>query len=82
VKIRGQGYSFSSGEWEAEAAGVAAPIFDQNGDITAALTISGPVQRFTPVVVARYIREVTRIAAQISKDIGYSTLPLQVAKEY
>jgi IclR family transcriptional regulator, KDG regulon repressor len=81
-KIRRQGYAYSSGEWEAEAAGVAAPIFDQNGDITAALTISGPVQRFTSDVVVRYIDEVTRVAAQISKDMGYSSIPLQVAKEY
>jgi DNA-binding IclR family transcriptional regulator len=81
-KIRRQGYAFSSGEWEAEAAGVAAPIFDQNGDIAAALTISGPAQRFTLDVVARYVREVTRIASQISKELGYSSILLPVVKEY
>ena len=46
-KIQRQGYAVSKGEWVLEASGVAAPIFDQFGDITAALTISGPSQRFT-----------------------------------
>jgi IclR family KDG regulon transcriptional repressor len=81
VKIRQQGYAVSTGEWEAEAAGVAAPIFDQKGAIAAALTISGPVQRFTQKVVARYIGEVTRYAAQISKEMGYSDVSLSIAQE-
>ena len=80
-KIRRQGYACSSGEWEAEAGGVAAPIFDQNGEIVAALTISGPVQRFTQEMFARYIREVTRVAAQISKDIGFHSSLSSFAQE-
>jgi IclR family transcriptional regulator, KDG regulon repressor len=73
VKIRQAGYAFSSGEWEAEAAGVAAPIFAQDGGIVAALTISGPVQRFTPQVVEQYIHLVTQAAAQISHQMGYTS---------
>jgi IclR family KDG regulon transcriptional repressor len=72
VKIRQEGCAISSGEWEAEAAGVAAPIFDQQGAIVAALTISGPVQRFTPEAVARYSRAALRVAAQISHGMGYN----------
>jgi IclR family KDG regulon transcriptional repressor len=74
VKIRQDGCATSSGEWEAEAAGVAAPIFDQQGAIAAALTISGPLQRFTSEVVARYSRAAMHVAAQISHDMGYNPL--------
>lgn len=69
--IRKNGYAVSFGEWVAEAAGVAAPIFDNRGEITAALTISGPGQRFTQDVVEHYVADVTRVAAQISREMGF-----------
>jgi IclR family transcriptional regulator, KDG regulon repressor len=81
VKIRQAGYALSSGEWEAEAGGVAAPIFDQKGAIAAALTISGPVQRFTAAVIEQYIQLVTRAAAQISYDMGYYAASKSPVKE-
>jgi DNA-binding IclR family transcriptional regulator len=71
-KIRLQGYASSQGEWEADASGVAAPIFDASGTIAAALTISGPTPRFTPEIVSRYIDLVVRVAYQISRQIGYT----------
>lgn len=73
-KIRQQGYAVSQGEWILEASGVAAPIFDQSGQIAAVLTISGPSQRFTPETINRYIPEVTRVAADISQQMGYRYL--------
>ncbi len=69
--IRQQGYAISRGEWTQDASGVAAPIFDQTGEIIAALTISGPSQRFTDQAFARYAPEVTRVANAISHDLGY-----------
>ncbi len=69
--IRQQGYAVSQGEWTQDASGVAAPVFDQTGNIIAALTISGPSQRFTPEAIARYIPVATRVARQISRDLGY-----------
>lgn len=71
-KVRKQGYAVSYGEWILEASGIAAPIFGQNDEIVAALTISGPAQRFTKENVSKYIREVIRVAAQISQDMGYT----------
>ena len=71
-KICNKGYAVSFGEWVAEAAGVAAPVFGPKGDIVAALTISGPVQRFTEEVVQRYVKDVTRVAAQISYEMGFN----------
>lgn len=70
-KIKKQGYAISFGEWLLDASGVAAPIFGQNGEVIAALTISGPTQRFTDEIVTEYSKEVTRVAAQISRYMGY-----------
>ncbi len=74
-KIREQGYAVSYGEWILEASGVAAPIYDQNGDVAAALTISGPTQRFTEENAENYSRMVTRVAHEISREMGYTGDP-------
>jgi DNA-binding IclR family transcriptional regulator len=50
---------------------VAAPVFDHLGEIVAAVTISGPEQRFKEDVVQRYITDITRVAALISKEMGF-----------
>jgi IclR family transcriptional regulator, KDG regulon repressor len=72
--IRSQGYAMSNGEWILDASGIAAPIFDRNSDVVAALTISGPTQRFTPEVIQDYIEKVMRVARQISLGMGYRGL--------
>jgi DNA-binding IclR family transcriptional regulator len=69
--IRQQGYAVSRGEWLLDASGVAAPIFDQSGDVTAVLAISGPGQRFADDVIARYAQVVTRQALVISLALGF-----------
>jgi IclR family transcriptional regulator, KDG regulon repressor len=71
--IRQQGYAVSYGEWILEASGVAAPIFDSTGQVIAALTISGPTQRFSEATVNRYAAEIQHVAAQISREMGFST---------
>lgn len=70
-QVRAQGYALSVGEWEADAAGIAAPIFDAAGNPAAAITLSGPAQRFTPAVFASYIPVITRTAQEISRQMGY-----------
>jgi IclR family transcriptional regulator, KDG regulon repressor len=69
--IRRQGYAVSTGEWLVDASGVAAPVFDQGGSISAALTISGPAQRFTPERIEEYGRMVTRVAREVSNEMGF-----------
>jgi IclR family transcriptional regulator, KDG regulon repressor len=70
-KIQRQGYAVSKGEWVLEASGVAAPIFDQFGRITAALTISGPSQRFTEEKIHETALLVKPAAEEISRELGY-----------
>jgi IclR family transcriptional regulator, KDG regulon repressor len=72
-KIRTDGFAVSHGEWIEDAAGVAAPVFNQSGTVIAALSISGPASRFTKDHVARYCGAVKRFAAQISNKMGYQS---------
>lgn len=70
-KVRINGCAVSFGEWIEDAAGVAAPIFDGNGAVIGALSISGLIQRFTEENVELYCVEVKRVAAKISNNLGY-----------
>jgi IclR family transcriptional regulator, KDG regulon repressor len=72
MKTRQQGYAISYGEWVEDAAGVAAPILNQNGEVIGALAISGPIMRFNLENVERYCYEVKRVAAHISTSLGYN----------
>lgn len=69
--IRNEGYAVSQGEWVRDASGVAAPIFDQQGRITASLTISGPTQRFSDAVIAEMAILVKEGADEISAELGF-----------
>ena len=71
ILIRKQGYAFSDGEWVADAAGIAAPIFDHKSDIIAALTVSGPSNRFTPEMIKKHLGSILRSVERISIDMGY-----------
>ena len=70
-QIRKKGYAVSRGEWIIDASGTAAPIFDQRGQITAAISISGPGQRFTDEKINEMADLIVEEAAQISFALGY-----------
>ena len=70
-KVRERGYAVSRGEWIIDASGTAAPIFDQRGQITAAISISGPGQRFTDEKIKEMANLLVKEAAQISFELGY-----------
>jgi len=70
-KIRERGCAVSYGEWVIDAAGVSAPILNQDGEVIAAVVISGPTARFSKEKVNLYCDEIRRVAAQISESMGY-----------
>lgn len=70
-QIRKLGYAVSKGEWLIDASGVAAPIFDQSAKIIAALTISGPAQRFTDSVIKEIANLLLQEVKKISIGLGY-----------
>jgi DNA-binding IclR family transcriptional regulator len=71
VLIREQGYSISHREWTVDASGVSAPIFNQRAQMIAALTVSGPTERFTQDNMDRCAAACKHTAAQISRLLGY-----------
>ncbi|HMN61765.1 MAG TPA: IclR family transcriptional regulator [Anaerolinea sp.] len=71
VEIRKKGYALSDGEWILDASGIAAPVFDRGGSISAAITISGPTQRFTRQAIEVYIECILQVATSISHDLGF-----------
>jgi DNA-binding IclR family transcriptional regulator len=81
ARVRQKGFAVSFGEWLIDAAGVAAPILDMHGEILAALSISGPTQRFTRERVHYYTLEVVKTAHQISMALGYRGNPPAVYEE-
>jgi len=70
-QIREKGYAVSRGEWIIDASGTAAPIFDQRGLITAAISISGPGQRFTDEKIKEMADLLVKETTQISFEFGY-----------
>jgi IclR family transcriptional regulator, KDG regulon repressor len=81
AKIHADGYAVSHGEWILEASGVAAPIFDQRGEIAAVLTISGPTQRFDDETIQTLIHQVVKAAAWISQEMGCPAEKTSIALE-
>ncbi|MBN8291781.1 IclR family transcriptional regulator [Rhodobacter sp. NTK016B] len=55
AQIREQGYAVAIGEVNEDAKGVASPVRDRHGDVVAALSIAGPMNRLGEDTIARYV---------------------------
>lgn len=74
-RVRRCGYAVSHAERFTDALGLAAPIFDANGNVVAALNVAGPNTRFTDSEVEKFAPKVIQLANQISRLLGYGTSP-------
>jgi DNA-binding IclR family transcriptional regulator len=72
AEIRKDGYAVNWGEWVESVRGIAAPIFDANGNVIAALNLSVPAERLDKKAVARIAPLVVSTATQISRGLGYA----------
>lgn len=71
-QVCNQGYALDLGEHEAEVNCVAAPIFDINSQVVAAISTSGPAGRLNPLETKQELIDQTREAARIvSAKLGY-----------
>ena len=68
--IRQQGYAFSKGELVSEVAGLAAPVYDYEGQVCAALNIAGPTQRFGTERCKKMLSQLLDAAQQLSLLLG------------
>lgn len=71
AQIRREGFSISLGETVPGAAGVAAPIFNGDGSVTAGLLIGAPIDRFEQEVpeLKRLLREATTRVSGIAQAL-------------
>jgi IclR family acetate operon transcriptional repressor len=69
--VRSQGYAYALGEHEVGLAAVAAPIKSLDGEVIAALTISGPNFRLNADTIPDVAPHVMSAAAEISERNGY-----------
>lgn len=70
--VRRQGCAVDRGEREAAVRGVAAPVFDHEGNAVAAVSVAGPADRMPlPLEGSVLARQVKETAREISIAIGY-----------
>jgi DNA-binding IclR family transcriptional regulator len=70
--IKKRGYAVSQGERVEGASSVAAPIFDENSRVLAAINISGPTTRFTKQKLQKYATLLLGATSGLSAAMGYS----------
>ncbi len=69
--IKKQGYAISHGERVPDVASIAAPVRDMNGEVIAAINISGPINRFNDELLNKYSKLVIEAAQELSGALGY-----------
>lgn len=70
-RIRKNGYAIDETEHERDIRCVAAPIYNMNGKVTAAISIAGPTIYVTKDRLPMLIDEILKTAKEISYQLGY-----------
>lgn len=70
--IRLTGIALDNEELDLGVKCVAAPIKDSSGGVVAAISLSGPAQRFTAAAIQRFDKEIKAASLAISKALGFN----------
>ena len=70
--VRERGYALNVGEWKNSVRGAGAPIFDHEGKVIAALSLSGPAQRFSLERLEEIGQNLVLVSRQLSEELGYN----------
>ena len=73
IQIRGAGFCAERGQYSPDTCGIAAAIFRFDGDVSAAIAISGPSHRLTEDQVSAFVPLIVSAAGAISSQLGYKT---------
>ena len=68
--VRRQGYASSYGERDSEVAALAAPIYTHDGKVCAALTIAGPINRFSKEHNVKHLKILLASTERLSRMLG------------
>jgi len=71
ASVRARGYALDDEELELGLRAAAAPIHDHRGDVIAAISIAGPVQRVSKKTLQRFASEAMAAGRAISQRLGY-----------
>lgn len=71
-EIRKQGFCYIENEFIEGIVSIAAPIFDYDEKVIAAVSLAGPIQRISTDKAQRNINKVVEAAKQISIKMGYN----------
>ncbi|HEM8303834.1 TPA: DNA-binding transcriptional regulator KdgR, partial [Providencia rettgeri] len=70
-EIRARGFAITRGELTAGIGAIAAPIFSQQGECIAALSISLPLSRFSDEKEHNMTEQLLQATQRISRQLGY-----------
>jgi DNA-binding IclR family transcriptional regulator len=73
-RVNNAGYAFDRGEGSLLAVCIGAPILDAHGNAIAALSISGPAQRFRPKKDSPVIASLLNVTTEISRTLARSAM--------
>lgn len=76
LRVRLEGVAYDIGESSVELAGVGAPVFGPEGDVSAVLSVVAPIEQAGSEELAGYANAVRGVAADLSQELG---APLQLA---
>ncbi len=71
-KIRKQGYAFSNQEIDLGVSGVAAPIWNNEGEVVASMGMVGPINRINAKTLGPIAKAVVHCAKMISKKLEHT----------
>ena len=70
VRVLKQGFATTSGQINTSFTAVAAPVFDYNGDVAAAMTVLGPDRNLASGKLKKAMADLKEMAAGLSRAIG------------
>jgi DNA-binding IclR family transcriptional regulator len=70
-RARRRGYAVDDEEFEVGLRGIAAPIRDHSGEVTAAISVAAPVQRMSKKSLQATVPSVVAAADAISRRLGH-----------
>lgn len=72
AETRTRGYSISDEDYDSEARGVGAPIFDHSGRVVGGISVGGPSFRVSEATLSEFGRLIVSVARAISRQLGYT----------
>jgi IclR family transcriptional regulator, KDG regulon repressor len=70
-KVRERGWAIDDEEFEEGLRCLGAPVFHYNGELAAAISITGPAFRITKEKITQLVSPLLREAAALSRELGY-----------